>query len=65
MKSIMINILLLIAGVITIILVITYDIDDTLGWLMATVGVFLIFLSLVFRSKQPLKSIMKFYSNLF
>lgn len=65
MKELLTNMIFLILGVVIFTIEIVFKFNGTLGWLLATVGVLLIGVGLIYKSKKPLRFLFEFFINFF
>ncbi|KGK85858.1 hypothetical protein [Clostridium sp. HMP27] len=66
MKNIIVNLILMISGVIILLLETSLlKLNGILGCALTTIGVLLIGIGLLYKSKNPLKVVAEFFMNLF
>jgi len=65
MKELITNMIFLTLGVVIFTIELVFKFNDTLGWLLATVGVLLFGIGLFYKSRKPIKFFIDFFINLF
>ena len=65
MKEIIINILFMVLGAMVLVVELTFKFNGPLGFLLATVGVLLIGIGTIYKSKKPFKFLAELFINLF
>ncbi|CRK81160.1 hypothetical protein BN000_01060 [Neobacillus massiliamazoniensis] len=65
MKDIITNIIFWVVGAIVLTVEFTFKFNDTLGWLLTTIGVILIGIGFIYKSKKPFKYLIEFFINFF
>ncbi|MBP0726956.1 hypothetical protein J5Y03_17500 [Bacillus sp. RG28] len=65
MKELITNMIFLMLGVVIFTIELVYKFNDTLGWLLATVGVLLFGIGLFYKSRKPIKFFIEFFIHFF
>ncbi|PEL05855.1 hypothetical protein [Bacillus sp. AFS017336] len=65
MKGLITNIVFLILGVVIFTIELVFKFDDTVGLLLAIVGVLLFGIGLFYKSRKPIRFFIEFFINYF
>lgn len=65
MKELLTNIIFWVLGIVLLTIELVFKFNDLVGWLLATVGVLLIGVGFIYKSKKPLGILFEFFINFF
>jgi hypothetical protein len=65
MKDLITNMIFWILGIVIFTIELVFKFNGTVGWLLATVGVFLIGIGFFYKSRKPIRILFEFFINFF